>query len=638
MAGTRIANPATRVTQSSPSLVSREGTEQPAVVEWNAKRRRLVLRVFNTKTADRQPHEATRGPTPLVHATESSSNNLDHDTQVTDVGPGHSRYQPNSFGPQPRIDTQYGNSEPPFQLNGLESNCKQFEPVRTVVDGYDKRHRAGKPTINNAFTKTGGRLEHDSREDAGADLGTPHRAKVIATKPNFQSNDTVDYYAGLRKSYPQRPVHNRKSGRAHDSSAFLLYPGTVSFKRYPTRLNGIHKIKGSVDYLFEDEHLQRKLRVSDPSFLESIIFHPLDGDTSVLNIPDPLPYRTKVLERRAARRRGTMNKFPSKRPSTPENLKRLSAKHYLKTLRGKDVEAELRRHEQTSDIRRRDWSPSEPVVVEEDLIDEDDYTDTRTASTSSSSTVYLIRTVKKPNRYGSNGRTHTKKAEPGSNETAEPHRRKAVPEPVTVQGNADDKDRVQRPRPKKTKRVKNSVTQTSEDILQDDTHVDLTAENTPMPRFITPRKQKRSVGLQTVITEEDLPQQASANPPYIISSRIKPTKTTIAIQTDFPNTSKSTKTTVGTQTMEMETATKTTSVGSLGRKQKEKHDFSGQTESFLTKTTFDEKTSEIEQTIAIPPLRHDEDVPDVSWPAPAIQPRQPHNARKQLNLSRICVM
>lgn len=624
MAGTRIANTATRVTHSSLSLASREGTEHPAVVEWNAKRRRLVLRVFNTKTVDRQQHEAARDPAPL-YATESS-NSPDHDAQVTVVGPSQRRYQPNSFGPQPRNDTQYGNSEPAFQSNGLvgeESNCKQFEPVRTVVggEGYNKRLHAEKPAFNsvvgNTITTTGGRLEHDSRQYADVDLGAQHRAQVITNRPNFQSNDseTVDYYAGS-KSFPQGPVHNRKSGSVHDSSAFLFYPGTVNIRRYPTHLNRIHKIKGSVDYLLGDERLQ------------SIIFDPLDRDTGAGITLHPLHYRTKVLEHRAARRQGTMNKFPSKRPSTPENLKGLSAKHYLKTLRGKDAETELRRYQQTSEVRRRDWSPSETVVFEEDLVEEDDYTDTRTASTSSNSTVYLIRTVKKPNRYGSNGRTNTKKAEPESNQAAEePHRRKTILEPVTMQGTQDE-DRGQRARPKKTKRVKNSVTQTSEDKLQDDT----AAENTPMPRFITPRKQKRSVGLQTVI-EEDLREQASTNPDST-SRTIRPKKTTIAIQTDIPKTSKPMKTTVGTQTMEQETASKATSEGSLSRRQKEKHDFSGQTEDLLTKTS-DQQTSEREQTFRIPPLRHDQEAPDVIWPTPAIQPRQPHDTRKQIRLLRI---
>lgn len=622
MAGTRIANTATRVTQSSLALASGEGTEHPAVVEWNAKRRRLVLRVFNTKTVDRQQHEAARDPAPL-YATESS-NSSDHDAQAAVVGLGQRRYQPNSFGP--RIDTQRGNSEPAFQSNGLvgqESNCKQFEPVRTVVggEGYNKRHHAENPAFNsvvgNTITNTGGRLEHDSRQYANVDLGAQHRAQVITNRPNFQSNEseTVDYYAGS-KSFPQVPVRNRKSGRVDDSSAFLFYPGTVNIKRYPTHHNRIHKSKGSVDYLLGDERLQ------------SIIFDPLDRDTSAGITLHPLHYRTQVLEHRAARRRGTMNKFPSKRPSTPENLKGLSAKHYLKTLREKDEETELRRYQQNSEVRRRDWSPSETVVVEEDLVDEDDYTDTRTASTSSNSTVYLIRTVKKPNRHGSNGRTNTKKAEPGSNQTAEePPRHKAILEPVTLKGKQEE-DRGQRARPKKTKRVKNSVTQTSEDTLQDDTAV--ATGNTPMPRFITPRKQKRSVGLQTVI-EEDIQGQASGNPDPI-SRTIRPTKTTIAIQTDIPKTSKPMKTTVGTQTVGQETASKATSGGSMSRGQKEKRDFSGQTEDLLTKTTSDQQISGREQTFRMPPLRNDQEALDVILPTPAIQHRQPHETRKQIKL------
>lgn len=268
-----------------------------------------------------------------------------------------------------------------------------------------------------------------------------------------------------------------------------------------------------------------------------------------------IPDRYRSRDR--SRDRVTMDSFP---PPTPEDLKFLSAKHFLRKLRREKQEADLGR--KYGDPEEGDTGVGLPEV---DSKAHDDRLDTAsTGSTGSTATVYLIRTVKKSslgpnggNRHG-NGLEHST---PYKRRHVGNPRREIVLEPVQIaarnggdrrklgEGQAKDTGEGQRSRTTKTKRVKDSTAQTND---LDCTERDAAEVGAADPvKVIVPRRPTRTIGLQTANQAE-----LSADDATVTSSSSDPrSRRSMGVQTTVTHPINS-KTSTGTQTTDADDVTR----------------------------------------------------------------------------------
>lgn len=473
--------------------------------KWNSKRRRLVLRVFNS-TTDRG--YGTLDAAGLGNAVSASALTL----AGSDNGGGRSEsfigrlvagdcesspfYRRSELTGQP--GTTFCNKQPQKSTGTLKN---------TRIDsnawwGDDRRRNDGILCESRLL-----RL-NSSGNGGGNNNNVPSRSYNLPTERDGRVG-LIGSNSDFRKGNLKR---NSLPDKYWNSGRILGYLDNVKFRN--NEINKTHADRKKVTDLQFDPLFLPRLNGLDRDLDPRGVAVALDegGQFSYYYVPD------RFVSRDRSRDRVTMDSFP---PPTPEDLKFLSAKHFLRKLKKEKQEVDL--------LRRKYGEPEEEGgtgVPEVDSKAHDDRLGTAsTGSTGSTATVYLIRTVKKsslgpnggnrPNHHGNGGKVNDlehsmpyKRRNVGNN-----LRREIVLEPVQIARNDGDRrkpgegqarDTVEgqqaRTRTTKTKRVKDSTAQTN-DLYSTERYAEVSA--VPM-KVIVPRRPKRTIGLQTAANQSEL--------------------------------------------------------------------------------------------------------------------------------------
>lgn len=532
--------------------------------KWNSKRRRLVLRVFNNTADGRHCGGGTLDAADLSDA--------DGGRWGAPAGSDNGR-QSKSFIGRLAVDADESESLP------LDRNELTEQLATTTTTTFGNKQRQKSASRNARIDSNTRRSDRSCRNDGilnesrlpRLDSGNRGDNKVSSKSYNLPT-ERDDQVGLIRSNSDFRRKGNLKRNSLPDkywnSGRILGYLDNVELRSIRnSEVNKTDADRKPVTGLRFDPLYLPRLNVLDPG-LRGVAIALDEGQPSYYYIPDRFRTRDR------SRDRVTMDSFP---PPTPEDLKSLSAKHFLR---------KLRREKQEADLGRK-YGYQEgggTGVPEVDSKAHDDRLDTAsTGSTGSTATVYLIRTVKKSS-LGPNGGNHHGNCKANDLEHSTPYKRRIVGnprkeivlEPVQIaarndgdrrkigEGRAKDTGEGHKSRTTKTKRVKDSTAQTND---RDSTERDEEVSAAVPVKFIVPRRPKRTIGLQTA-NQAELLFDVEAT---VTSSSSDPrSRRSMGVQTTTTTHPIDSKTSTGTQTTDADDVTR--------RRQKRTRDFGAQTE------------------------------------------------------------